>query len=185
MCAAACAHTVTNEERLDGMTDVTIDSTGEAKELRCRETSPEVQLARDLKQRKSERLSRFASAIAEAKSTSSRIDEVFKREPDLLYGPKGDELKHRQVACGELALALEKERARVENETEAVAAKVEEKPAPVVAAPKQTETAEAAADEGFGDDADQLRSAYKKKAKLAKAKAKAKKKGKHLSVAAR
>jgi hypothetical protein len=204
--ASACAHTVTNEERLDGMTDVTVDSVADASEMRCRDTAPEVQIARDGKQRKGERLSRYAWAIAEAKTTAQRFDEAFKKEPDLVYGPKANEMKRRQAGCLELAATLEKERMHVDLDVEDVepvkpapkavakVEKVEKEEKPTAAPAKKMETVDAhlkksadstasAADDAFGDDTDQLRSAYKKKAKAAKlAKAKAKKK-KHVSLA--
>lgn len=199
--AVGCAHTVTNEERLDGMTDVTVDSNEEATELRCRDTSPEVQLARDRSQKKSERLARYSWAVADAKATQARFDEAFRKDPDLVYGPKADEWKRRQAFCVELASSLEKERTRVEIDAAgepakaapapAAATAVAEKPAPAPARKTEEKKVEekkeeaSAADEAFGDDADQLRTAYKKKAKVAKAKSKKKSKKRGAAIAAR
>jgi hypothetical protein len=198
---AGCAHTVTNEQRLEGMTDVTVNSTEGAAELRCRDSSPEIQIARDVTQKKSERVARYRSAVADAKGNSERFEDAFRKDPDLLYGPKGDDWKHRQAFCLELSSTLQKEQTRVEGESEreapaAVAVKPVEKkekdePAPVKKSKKsdktdksdQAETAVASADDAFGDDADSLRSAYKKKAKNAKAKGKSKSKKKHVLAA--
>lgn len=196
----ACAHTVTNEERLDGMTDVTVNSTEEAAEMRCREASPEVQLARDRTQRKSERLARYSAAIADAKSTQAHFDDAFKKEPDLVYGPQSAEWKRKMQGCTDLIAALTKEQGQVEREvdstppppaapapapapapTPVAAEKEKPAPAPTKKAEKADEkaaVADSAADEAFEDDADELRSAYKKKAKVAKAKAKKSKKSK-------
>jgi len=185
----ACAHTVTNEERLDGLTDVKVDSTEAAAEMRCRDASPDVQLARDRSQRKAERLSRYADAIADAKDTQARFDEVFKKEPDLVYGPDAAEWKRKQQGCTDLITALTKEQAAVEREPDnapppppppAAAEKPAAPPAKRAepAEEKKPAVAESAADEAFDDDADELRSSYKKKAKVAKAKAKKSKKSK-------
>jgi hypothetical protein len=118
--AGACAHTVSNEERLEGLTDVTVDSVSDAADLRCRDTAPEVQLARDGRQRKVDRLSRYSSAISDAKATAHRFEEAFRKEPDLVYGPKASEWKRRQSGCIELAAILEKEKLHVEVDVEDV-----------------------------------------------------------------
>jgi hypothetical protein len=191
----ACAHGVTNEQRVDGATEAVVDSTADSAELRCRDTSPEVSIARDRAQKKSERLARYAWAVADAKATVARFDEAFRKDPDLVYGPEAGEWKRRQSFCNELVATLAKEQSRVELETEPVlavekpAVEKEKKAAPakkaaVASAPasEEKETA-SAADEAFGDDADSLRTAYKKKAKVAKAKKH--KKGKHVSLARR
>ena len=200
---SACAHTVTNEERLEGMTDVTVDTVEEGSNaLRCRETSPEIQIARDATQPKAERMARYEWAIADAKATHGRFDEAFRREPDLVYGPEAAEWKRRQAACLALAAELRKERDRVEVEPERVVEKAPARSAPVVEKAEKVEKAPAksapvekvekaaepapkpvvsAADEAFEDDdgsADELRKSYKKKAKVAKAKAKKSKHGK-------
>jgi len=176
----ACAHGVTNEQRLDGVTAARPEEgAGEASELRCRDTSPEVSIARDRTQKKSERTARYTWAIAEAKGTSARFDEAFKKDPDLVYGPNADAWKRKQAACVELALALEKEKASIERELEEAAPAA----APVAAAKASPSSKASAADAAFEDDTDQIRTAYKKKAKVAKAKTKAKKK--HLKLATR
>ncbi len=183
----ACAHTVTNEERLDGLTDVKVDSTSEAEKMRCRDGTPEVQLARDRSQRKAERLSRYAGAIANVKETQARFDELFKMEPDLIYGPQAGEWKRKVQACSDLVVVLTKEQREVERETDSAPAPAAPAPAPVAEKPaeksappaeeKKPAVAESAADEAFTDDADELRTSYKRKSKVAKAKvAKAKKK---------
>lgn len=169
-----CAHTVTNEERLDGLTDTVVEEVDVGK-LRCRDTSPEIQLARDASRKQAERVSRYQSAVAEAKSMQARFDEAFRKDPDLVYGAKGEEWKRRQAFCGELVVTLEREKARVEVEEAAPVAA----PVPVVAS---------APDEAFEDDADQARTTYKKrssKAKVAKASKKSKKSKKRVSIAAR
>ncbi len=183
--ASACAHTVTNEQRLDGMTDVVVDSNEDLGELRCRETAPEVQLARDRSQKKSERLARYQDAISDARESAARFDEAFRKDPDLVYGPNAQEWKRRQLGCTELAATLERERNRVDLEVEAAPAVVEKKPAPAPA-PVVAEPAKSAADEAFDEDADQLRAKYtKKKTKVAKAKKSFKKKRRGVSLAAR
>lgn len=189
----ACAHgaAVTNEQRVEGVTEAVVDSHEDAAELRCRDTSPEVSIARDRAQKKAERMARYAWAIADAKATAARFDEAFRKDPDLVYGPQAGEWKRRQAGCVELVAALGKEQSRLELEADAVVVEAPKKaaPAPTKKAPAVEEKAVAAnasaADEAFGDDADQLRSAYTKKAKVAKAKAKKHKKGKHLSLARR
>ncbi|MBL8957273.1 MAG: hypothetical protein JNK82_41250 [Myxococcaceae bacterium] len=172
----ACAHTVTNEERLEGMTDVTVSSVEEATEMRCRETSPEIQLARDRSHQKAQRLASYKDALADATQTQARFDDVFKKEPDLVYGPQAAEWKRKVTACSDLIATLTKEQKDVEREVEA-APVVAPAAAPAPAAPAAV--ADSAADEAFSedDDADSLRSTYKKsKSKAAKAKiAKAKK----------
>ena len=200
VCVSACAHTVTNEQRLDGMTDVVVDSTEEAKELRCRDTSPEVQLSRDASQRKAERLARYGSAISAAKATSARFDDAFKKDPDLLYGDAAGDMKRRQSFCIELVATLQKEQTRLDLEPEHVMAEApkpveKEKPAasPAPAPAKKAVAAKAeepekvttasAADDAFGDDADQLRTQYKK-AKTTKS-SKSKKKKHHATLARR
>lgn len=184
-----CAHTVTNEQRLDGVTEAVVESASEeAAELRCRDSSPEVQLARDKSQKKAERLARYQWAIADAKSTAARFDEAFRKDPDLVYGPAAGEWKRRQSYCTELVVALERERSRVDIEVvEATPPPaVAEKPAPAPAAAKKTvEVAEkktSAADEAFEEDTDQLRSKYKKKPKKMASKSKKKRRGVSLAV---
>lgn len=187
--ASACAHTVTNEQRIDGMTDVVVDSNENLSELRCRETAPEVQLARDRSQRKSERLSRYHDAILDAKEAAARFEEAFRKDPDLVYGPNAQEWKRRQLGCTELVATLEREKTRVDLEVEATPVVPEKKaaaaPAPAPA-PAAAEPAKSAADEAFEEDADQIRAKYtKKKTKVAKAKKALKKKRRGVSLAAR
>lgn len=184
---AACAHGPTNEQRLDLVGSAeTID---EASDIRCRDTSPEVQIARDHSHAKTERLQRYSWAIAEAKATEKRFDEAFKKDPDLQYGAEAGEWKKRQRGCVDLALTLERERSAVEREADAAPAA-----ATAPASAPAVEEKAAAADEAFSaEDTEALAKPYKKnvkaskaakKAKVAKA-AKKKKSGRSTTLAAR
>ncbi len=160
--AFGCAHVVTNEERID-LALTSQSETNDADALRCRDTSPELQLARDEKTAKPERLTRYASVVAQTKATQDRFDEEFRKDPDLLYGPKATEWQHRKQLCVDLSAALEHERALLAMDGSSPAHAAEPVAVAGAVAP--------AADSG---DSDSSKSAAKqskaKKAKLAKAK---------------
>jgi hypothetical protein len=159
--AFGCAHVVTNEERID-LALTSQSQTNDADALRCRDTSPEIQLARDEKTAKPERLTRYTSVVAQMKATEERFDEEARKDPDLLYGPKAGEWQHKKQVCVDLSAALEHERAllAVDGQSPAVAA--------------EAANAGAVAPAADAGDSDSSKSAAKvskaKKAKLAKAK---------------
>jgi hypothetical protein len=124
VCLGACAHgghnvnanlNISNEQRLEAATE----SSGEGVDVNtliCRYTSPEVQLARDASQARSDRIARYTTTIEHAKTTENQFDEEFRRDPDLIYGPNASEYQKRRQACVDLAVTLERERAGLEAE---------------------------------------------------------------------
>jgi len=104
-----CAHGLSNEARLDAETTAPAGSS-HIDALRCRDGSPEVQLARDAKAPKGDRLARYDSVLKQVKETQEQFDEEFRRDPDLVYGAQADGWKHRQQLCTDLMAAFERER---------------------------------------------------------------------------
>jgi hypothetical protein len=117
---AGCAHlpralthepAVSNEARLD-------EATAESKEavsvdvdaLRCRDTSPEVRLARDASGKTADRVARYDAVIKQAKDTQAQFDEEFRKNPDLIYGATAEEYQRKRQVCTELISAFERER---------------------------------------------------------------------------
>jgi hypothetical protein len=159
--AFSCAHAVTNEERID-LALTSQSETNDVDALRCRDTSPEIQLARDEKTAKPERLTRYAQVVAQLKATQERFDEEFRKDPDLLYGPKATEWQHRKQVCVDVSAVLEHERALLAMDGQAPAVAAE--PTAAVAVAPVADTADSDSSKA------QAKLSKAKKAKLAKAK---------------
>jgi hypothetical protein len=175
---------VSNEARLDAN-----PRDDEKNELRCRDATPEVVIARDASHSRSERLQRYHAAIAEARSMEKRFDETFRRDPDLIYGAEAGEWQRRQHGCVELADRLERERVAVERlaDDSVAPSAAAKKVAAVEAKPEEKKVEQSAADAAFEEDAgDKVYKPYQKKLKQKHKRVAHKgKKGKHVRVAAR
>jgi hypothetical protein len=107
---AGCAHGLSNEARLDAETSNESHESVDVDALRCRDSSPEVQLARDGSGSKTDRIARYDTIIGQAKATAEQFDEEFRKDPDLVYGPQAAEWQHRRQLCTDLISAFERER---------------------------------------------------------------------------
>jgi hypothetical protein len=176
--ALACAHGPTNEQRIDLVLAAGADAPVPAGDVRCRETAAELQLARDASLARPERHQRYGAVLTEVKATQAKLDELSRKDPDLLYGPYAEGFQQRVKGCAALVATLERERAAVEPLPEAPEVAAAQAPAlePKLAKSKTRRAGKArarAVDEPEEEEgASQLRNAYKKSAKVAKSKAK-------------
>jgi hypothetical protein len=107
---AGCAHGLSNEARLDAATTTETQETVDVDALRCRDSAPEVQLARDASAPKVDRIARYDTIIGQVKATAEQFDEEFRKDPDLVYGPQAAEWQHRRQLCTDLISTFERER---------------------------------------------------------------------------
>jgi len=120
MMGLACAHlpralthepAVSNEARLDEATADSKEAVSvDVEALRCRDTSPEVRLARDASGKTADRIARYDVVIKQAKDTQAQFDEEFRKNPDLIYGASADEYQRKRQTCTELISTFERER---------------------------------------------------------------------------
>ena len=110
--AAGCAHTISNEERLDQATESTAVS-GPLKELGkldCAITSDDVKQAHDETLPALTRQQHFEFALTDLQGRVKRFDEVFAQNPDLLYAGNGPELQRSRDRCAAALTRLEAEK---------------------------------------------------------------------------
>jgi hypothetical protein len=138
-----CAHAVSNEARLEAVSSTARTEAPNLDALNCRDGSPEAQGARDALASKAERVAGYDAAMARVKATQRQFDEVFRKDPDLVYGPQASQWQHRRQLCTDLLNAYQAEREALDAPAVAAApAKVatpvyeDEKPAKVAKAKK-------------------------------------------------
>ena len=110
--AVGCAHTITNEERLDQATESvsTASDQRELKSLECPVVNDDAKKAHDDSVEASKRKQFYESAVSGLQDKVKRYDESFAANPDLLYAANGPELQRSRERCANQLAALSREK---------------------------------------------------------------------------